>query len=408
LANNAKEELLGYNLNFNSLWSNKMSQVLADLTKQVLNPLTGTSLSDEGRIISLNETDMIIEVTYKRDGITPEKKREIEHSFKDLISEQYTKEKKVLIKTISEDSSDIVDKKTPENSAPDPAPAQVKTGHAAPAPKKQIENIKNIIAVSSCKGGVGKSTLAVNLALSLITEGNKVGLIDADIYGPSIPILLGARGKKPSSNGENKILPLESYGLKFLSFGCFIPEEDPVIWRGPMLGGILNQFLFDADWGELDYLIIDLPPGTGDMQLSMIQATDIQGTVIVSTPQTVALHDTRKGIKMFQKVNVPILGMVENMSYFVPEDMPEKKYYIFGKEGVQTACKSIGVDFLGEIPLLTEIRSGGDDGQPFMSLTANKGTKTWDAFSKMAKSIDQKLNSKEAGKSKGFLGRIFT
>ena len=392
--------------NFN--WREQMSQVLETIVHKVANPVTGKSLFEEDRIVAINETDLVIEISYKRDGISPESKRVIEKSLKDNISETYTQDKKILVKTISSDSSDVIGKPSAQTAQTEKAkPAQVKTGHAVPAPKKKVENVKNIIAVSSCKGGVGKSTLAVNLALSLLAEGNKVGVIDADIYGPSIPILLGARGKKPSSNGEDKMLPLEAYGLKFLSFGSFIPEEDPVIWRGPMLGGILNQFLFDADWGELDYLVIDLPPGTGDMQLSMIQATDIQGTVIVSTPQTVALHDTKKGISMFQKVNVPILGMVENMSYFIPEDAPEKTYYIFGKQGVQTACKTMGIDFLGEIPLLTEIRSGGDEGQPFMSIDANKGNKTWQAFTAMAKSIDKKLKP-ESSKSKSFLGRMFT
>ena len=385
-----------------------MNQVLTDLAKQIKNPLTGVSLSDEGRLMDLNETDLVIEITYKRDGITPETKREIETSFKNLITEQYTKDKKILVKTISENSSDTTGHHEENISKEKTEPAQVKAGHATPAPKRQIENVKNIIAVSSCKGGVGKSTLAVNLALSLLENGKKVGVIDADVYGPSLPMLLGARGKKPSANGENKILPLEAYGLKFLSFGCFISEDDPVIWRGPMLGGILNQFLFDADWGELDYLIIDLPPGTGDMQLSMIQATEVQGTVIVSTPQAVALQDTKKGINMFQKVNVPILGMVENMSYFIPEDQPDKRYYIFGKEGVQAACETMDIDFLGEIPLLTEIRSGGDEGQPFMSLTVNRGTRTWDSFIAMARAIDNKLNVKDSRKSKGFLGRMFT
>jgi ATP-binding protein involved in chromosome partitioning len=384
-----------------------MSQALIDIVNEVLNPLTEKSLFEENRIVAVNETDLIIEVSYKRDGISPGDKRKIEQSLKENINENYNQDKKILVKTVSSDSSDVLGTRKTETVPV--KPAQVKTGHATPAAKKKVENVKNIIAVSSCKGGVGKSTLAVNLALSLLAEGNKVGVIDADIYGPSIPILLGARGKKPDSNGEDKMLPIEAYGLKFLSFGSFIPEEDPVIWRGPMLGGILNQFLFDADWGELDYLIIDLPPGTGDMQLSMIQATDIQGTVIVSTPQTVALHDTKKGIAMFQKVNVPILGMVENMSYFVPEDAPEKTYYIFGKQGVQKACSTMGIDFLGEIPLLTEIRSGGDEGRPFMSITANQGNKTWQAFTSIAKSIDKKLNPKESkSESKSFLGRMFT
>ena len=388
--------------------SHKVQQEVTAKIENVLNPNTGKSLKEENRVQNIAYTDLVVDITYERTGISPEQKRTIEQDIRTIISSDLGADKKVLVKTTSSETQNMT-KATPttEKREQEKPSAQLKAGHATPAPKKVVENVKNILAISSCKGGVGKSTLAVNFALSLVNEGKKVGLIDADIYGPSLPILLGKRGAKPSANKENKMLPVEAHGLKFLSFGLFVAEEEAVIWRGPMLGGILNQFLFDTDWGELDYLIIDLPPGTGDMQLSMVQATDIKGAIIVSTPQTVAIHDTKKGIGMFNKVNVPILGMVENMSYFVPEDMPDKKYYIFGKEGVKKACDEMELEFLGEVPLLTEIRSGGDEGQPFMSDKSNQGTATWNSFSKMAQSIDNKFQNKKE-ESKGFLGRIFS
>lgn len=386
-----------------------MSQAITEKINTIQNPNSGKTLFEEGRIKETQVTDLVVSMTYERTGITPEQKREIESLVRTIVHEELGEERKVLVKTVSENSSDVApETKAQPQAQQNAGQANLKAGHAAPAPKKQVEGVKNIIAISSCKGGVGKSTLAVNFALSLVEQGKKVGLIDADIYGPSLPILLGARGAKPAANGANKMLPIEAHGLKFLSFGLFISEDDPVIWRGPMLGGILNQFLFDADWGELDYLIIDLPPGTGDMQLSMVQATDIQGAIIVSTPQTVALHDTKKGIGMFQKVNVPILGMVENMSYFIPEDAPEKKYYIFGKEGVKKACEAMELDFLGEIPLLTNIREGGDQGQPFMSMKENQDTPTWSSFLSMATKVGETLNPTKANKEKSFLGRIFS
>ncbi len=389
-----------------------MNNEIYEMIKTTINPVSGASLGDEKRFQDIAMTDLAISIVYKRDGISPGDKRAIETSIKEKLNCEPFIDKKILIKTVSDNSQDVVKGVPPQEShgkevSPPPAEAHLKTGHVAPAPKRVLAGVDNIIAVSSCKGGVGKSTLAVNFALALKNEGKKVGLIDADIYGPSIPILLGARGKKATANSENKMMPVSAHGIQFLSFGLFIAEGEPVIWRGPMLGGVLNQFLFDADWGELDYLIIDLPPGTGDMQLSMVQTIDIKGALIVSTPQAVALQDTQKGIAMFEKVKVPIIGMVENMSYFVPEDSPEKKYYIFGQEGVRKACESTKIDFLGEIPLLTEIRLGGDEGVPYMSLNENEGTDTWKAFTQMAQTINKKL-SKDEKKAPGFLGKIFS
>ena len=197
------------------------------------------------------------------------------------------------------------------------------------------------------KGEWEKSTVAVNLALALTHLGRKVGVLDADIYGPSLPTLLNQSSAQPKSTEDKKIQPIEVYGLEFISFGLFIPESDPVIWRGPMLGGVLNQFLFDVKWSQLDYLILDLPPGTGDVQLSLVQNVEIDGAVIVSTPQKVALLDTKKGLNMFKKVNIPILGMIENMSYFVPEDDRKKKIFYFRQRWSKKVCCRVGGSFFG-------------------------------------------------------------
>ncbi len=226
-----------------------------------------------------------------------------------------------------------------------------------------LPDIKNIIAVSSGKGGVGKSTVAVNLAVSLALDGAKVGLMDADVYGPNVPLMLGLSQKQPSAmNG--KIVPLEAFGVKMISMAVLAPPDKPMILRGPMLHGIVRQFLTDVHWGELDYLIVDMPPGTGDVQLSLAQLVPVQGAVLVTTPQIVSLADVRRALKMFETVAVPVLGVVENMSYFVPPDMPEKRYDIFGKGGGSEFADEMGVPFLGEVPLGIEVRESGDRGIP--------------------------------------------
>lgn len=238
------------------------------------------------------------------------------------------------------------------------------------APSKQFSsNIKNIIAVSSGKGGVGKSTVAANLAIGLSLNGAKVGLIDADIYGPSVPIMFGLQGAKPAAsevNGKTLIEPIEKYGVKLLSLGFFTDPDQPVPWRGPMASNAVKQLFNDADWGELDYLVVDLPPGTGDIHITITQGFPISGAVIVTTPQQVAVADTTKGIGMFMMnaINVPILGIVENMSYFTPAELPENKYYIFGKEGGKKMAEKYNVPFLGEIPLVQSVSEAGDEGAP--------------------------------------------
>jgi ATP-binding protein involved in chromosome partitioning len=234
---------------------------------------------------------------------------------------------------------------------------------------KSIPGIKNIIAVASGKGGVGKSTVTANLAVSLAKMGFSVGVLDADIYGPSMPIMFDVENEKPLSTtveGKSKMKPVESYGIKILSIGFFTAPSQAVIWRGPMASKALNQMIFDADWGELDFMLIDLPPGTGDIHLSIMQSLPITGAVVVSTPQAVALADAKKGVSMFlsEAINVPVLGIIENMAYFTPEELPNNKYYIFGKEGAKNLSLDLHVPFLGEVPIVQSIREAGDYGRP--------------------------------------------
>ena len=234
---------------------------------------------------------------------------------------------------------------------------------------KQIPNIQNIIAVASGKVGVGKSTITSNLAISLSKMGFKVGVLDADVYGPSQHLMFDVEKARPLSvnvNGRSKMKPVENYGVKLLSLGFFTNPNQAVIWRGPMASKALNQLIFDADWGELDFLLIDLPPGTGDVHLSIVQALPITGAVVVSTPQNIALADAKKGVAMFQQesIQVPVLGIVENMAYFTPEELPNNKYYIFGKDGAKNLAEDLDVKFLGEIPIVQSIREAGDVGHP--------------------------------------------
>ncbi len=237
--------------------------------------------------------------------------------------------------------------------------------------KTVLGGVKNIIAVVSGKGGVGKSTVAANLALALSAEGAKVGLMDADIYGPSQHIMFGIRGEKPlmKNDGEKGlIVPIEKFGIKVMSIGLLIDEKQAVIWRGPMVSSAIRQFVTEVDWGELDYLIIDMPPGTGDIHLTMVQTVPVTGVIVVTTPQLVALADAKKGIAMFSQaqLKVPVIGLVENMSYFTPEELPGNKYYIFGKDGGKNLAEEFDIPFLGQIPLVQNIREGGDLGVPVM------------------------------------------
>lgn len=261
---------------------------------------------------------------------------------------------------------------------------------------KSIPGIKNIIGVASGKGGVGKSTVTANLAVSLAKMGFSVGILDADIYGPSMPIMFDVENEKPISvmvDGKSKMKPVESYEVKILSIGFFTAPSQAVIWRGPMASKALNQMIFDADWGELDFMLVDLPPGTGDIHLSIVQSLPITGVVIVSTPQAVALADAKKGVSMFmsEAINVPVLGIIENMAYFTPEELPENKYYIFGKEGARNLAEDLDVPFLGEVPIVQSIREAGDYGRPAAMQT---GSVIETVFEEITRNVVQEVVSR--------------
>jgi ATP-binding protein involved in chromosome partitioning len=258
---------------------------------------------------------------------------------------------------------------------------------------KEIKNISNIIAISSGKGGVGKSTVTANLAVSLSKMGFKVGILDADIYGPSIPEMFDVSEQKPLAvdvDGKSKMKPIENYGVKILSIGFFTKIDQAVIWRGPMASKALNQMIFDADWGVLDFLLVDLPPGTGDIHLSIMQSLPISGAVVISTPQKIALNDARKGVSMFKKenINVPVLGIIENMAYFTPEEFPENKYYLFGKEGAKNLSIDLRIPFLGEIPIIQSVREAADFGRP---AAMQESTISEDIFKNVSKNMLSQL-----------------
>jgi ATP-binding protein involved in chromosome partitioning len=264
--------------------------------------------------------------------------------------------------------------------------------------KSVLPGVKNIIMVASGKGGVGKSTVAVNLALGLAQEGASVGLLDADIYGPSIPIMLGMRDERPmmtNVDGKGMIVPIERFGIKAMSIGLLVDEKQAVIWRGPMASSALKQFISDVYWQELDYLVIDLPPGTGDVHLTLVQTIPVTGAVIVSTPQAVAAADARKAIMMFKQpqINVPILGVVENMAYFTPAELPNNKYYLFGKGGARKMAEQFELPFLGEIPIVQSIREGGDSGTPAIM---NDEPVSKKAFLDLAKKVAQNIAIRNA------------
>lgn len=256
-----------------------------------------------------------------------------------------------------------------------------------------LPGVKNIIAVASGKGGVGKSTMAVNLAVALAATGAKVGLVDADIFGPSIPKMFGEEDARPyfeKIDGRDRIVPIEKYGVKFLSIGFFARKDDALIWRGPVASNALKQLISEGNWGELDFLLIDLPPGTSDIHLTLVQTLAVTGAVIVTTPQEVALADVVKGVSMFnsQTINVPVLGIIENMSWFTPAELPDNKYYIFGKDGGKNLAEKMGLPLLGQIPLVMGIREGGDNGTP---VAADENSATGMAFEKLADELIRQL-----------------
>lgn len=344
-----------------------------DITK-VLDTITapgeGKSLIESGAVknIVVFDKEVIVDVTIGNPTLQAKKKVEVE-----------------IMKAIHDQIDQKID---------------VKVNVTATVPVKPIENtkpnvpgIQNIIAVASGKGGVGKSTITANMAISLQKMGFKVGILDADVYGPSIHIMFDVANAKPLSveiDGRSKMQPIESYGVKILSLGFFTDANQAVIWRGAMASKALNQMIFDSHWGELDFLLIDLPPGTGDIHLSIVQAIPVTGAVIVSTPQNIALADAKKGVAMFQQenINVPVLGIVENMSYFTPAELPENKYYIFGKDGAKNLAEDIEAPFLGEVPLVQSIREAGDVGHP---VALQDNTPLENAFSEITKNALSQL-----------------
>jgi ATP-binding protein involved in chromosome partitioning len=260
--------------------------------------------------------------------------------------------------------------------------------------KQPLQGVKHIIAVASGKGGVGKSTVASNLAIALAKAGKTVGLLDADIFGPSVPTMFDTKEAQPVVeviDGENKITPIEKYGVKLLSIGYFVDPNDALVWRGGMATGAIKQLITEAEWGDLDFFVIDLPPGTSDIHLTLVQTISISGAIIVTTPQEVALADARKGINMFQndKITVPILGVVENMAWFTPAELPENKYYIFGKDGGKELAKKYNIPLLGQIPIVQSIREAGDNGAP---VALNENSVTGMAFANLAQSVIEQSN----------------
>jgi len=343
---------------------------IIDILDRLTLPGEGQSISQSGAITNINifGKEVIIDLTMKTPAL---------HIKKRVISDITT----ALQDAFGAEVTPTINIKVP------PAPAQ--------GPQlikgKPIKGIQNIVAVASGKGGVGKSTVTANLAITLAEMGFKVGVLDADIYGPSIPIMFDVAGARPLSvevDGKSKMEPVTQYGVKILSIGFFTQPNQAVIWRGPMAAKALNQMIFDAAWGELDFLLIDLPPGTGDIHLSILQSLPITGAVVVSTPQNVALADARKGVAMFQQehIQVPVLGVVENMAYFTPAELPENKYYIFGQSGARHLAEDLEIEFLGEIPLVQSIRESGDVGRP---AALQSGTPAAEAFVSMTREVVQ-------------------
>ena len=347
--------------------------------KAILNALETITVPGEGqnmvesgavRNIQTFGDEVVVDIAIRNPSLQAKKKTEV--SILQAIHRQVYEKAKITV-NVSVD-----------------APAKQKPNEIKGSP---IPGIQNIVAVASGKGGVGKSTVTANLAATLSRMGFKVGILDADIYGPSIPIMFDVASKKPLAvdvDGKSKMQPVENYGVKILSIGFFTQPNQAVIWRGPMAAKALNQMIFDAHWGELDFLLIDLPPGTGDIHLSIMQALPVTGAVVVSTPQEIALADARKGVAMFQQeaINVPVLGIVENMAYFTPAELPENKYYIFGKDGAKNLAEDMEVPFLGALPLVQSIREASDAGRPAALQTA---TPLQASFEEITRNVVQEL-----------------
>lgn len=329
----------------------KKEQVKSALS-QVLHPEEQRDLISLDMVQDIIAQDKYVSFTLE----FPEKNEELENQLKQKCEE-------AIQKFIDKEA--IVDIQAAVNLSKKREMEASKPGQQQAQQQEILPGVKNIIAVASGKGGVGKSTIAVNIAASLAKKGLKVGLMDTDIYGPSIPTMFNIHDR-PNITTQKKLVPHEKFGIKLVSMGFLVDVDQAMVWRGPMATSAVKQFMTDVEWGELDYLIMDLPPGTGDIQLTIVQTVPLTGAVIVSTPQTVALDDARKGVAMFKKVNVPVLGVVENMAYFTPPDMPDKKYYIFGKGGASHLAQEMNVPVLGEVPLQQTLREGGDSGKPIV------------------------------------------
>lgn len=350
-------------------------QDILNALKTITAPGEGENMVDSGAVTNVVTfaDEVIVDITIKNPSLQAKKKTEVE-ILQTIHRNVYEKAKiKVNIKV----------------DAPAAQPKSEIKG-------KVIPGIQNIVAIASGKGGVGKSTVTANLAVTLAKMGFKVGILDADIYGPSIPIMFDVALERPLSvnvDGKSKMKPVENYGVKILSIGFFTKPDQAVIWRGPMASKALNQMIFDAAWGELDFMLLDLPPGTGDIHLSIMQALPITGAVVVSTPQNVALADAKKGVAMFQQdsINVPVLGIIENMAYFTPAELPENKYHIFGKEGAKNLAEDLDVPFLGEVPLVQSIREAGDVGRPAALQTT---TPIEEAFEAITREVVQQVVSR--------------
>ncbi len=332
----------------------------------------GTNLVEAGHVknIQIFGDEVVVDVISESPALHVKKKLEV-----DILKEIHEQVNKKLKITVNIEVPKAAEER-----------ANMIRGEALPG-------VKNIIAVASGKGGVGKSTVAANLAVSLKQMGFSVGLVDADIYGPSMPTMFDVETARPGTinvNGKSMMDPVESYGIKLLSIGFFAKPDQAVVWRGPMASKALNQLLRDAHWGELDFMILDLPPGTGDIHLSTVQAVPITGAVIVSTPQNVALADARKGVAMFrvENINVPVLGLIENMAYFSPPELPENKYYLFGRDGVKNLANQLQIPFLGELPIVQTIREAGDVGRP---AALQDGTIAQQAFEGIARRAVEEL-----------------
>ncbi|HKL18376.1 MAG TPA: Mrp/NBP35 family ATP-binding protein [Halalkalibaculum sp.] len=362
--------------------------------QQVRTALTHVMHPEMGKdLVTLNMVeDLIVQdkfITFTID--LPEKNPKLDNNLKDLCREaihKYVDEEAVLDITTAVNISKFRDDSEEDESGSFPGQGHRKKQEEQ-EPDEILGGVENVIAVASGKGGVGKSTVAVNLACGLARTGAKVGLLDTDIYGPSVPTMFGTH-ERPNITAKKKLIPLEKHGVKFLSMGLLVDPDQAMIWRGPMVTSAVKQFMQEVEWGDLDYMVLDLPPGTGDIQLTLVQTVPLTGAVVVSTPQTVALDDARKGVAMFKKVNVPVLGIVENMAYFVPPDMPEKKYYIFGKHGARKLADRIGANFLGEIPLEQSVRESSDEGKPIV-LEENLESKSARAFVELSNNVIQQL-----------------